>query len=616
MKAGTNKMLSLLSAALLFLALTMPSVALALEPNQVEVTISSTETVVADKAGSGGGGTYTGEDGATIVPDATDNGYTYTSGSESGPNVDLQQVQTGNSTDVSLQGTQEDLTIVQNGSTTNSIPNSAVTGADSSYDDTAINNNGVYLGSYTGTGGAYTTDDTAFYDGDGDALSGGLPASGDVDTDPDMVNAILDSKGVEPQEGSDYLVVVGDTTITGDKKVQEVSVTDPGGNVLAGYEVTLEANATRNDQIFDSEGGVTISGKTNIILTIDITQSMDTEFDGSDDTRWDVLKQAASEFIDIVYGVERDSGGNITNAGSLNENIEISLVVYSGGDNNVVARTVTVSGTGSAVFTNAQVPELLSYFSASKARTAMDDPENMLQNFGTNSQAGYMETEELVDALMSPSYGSVPAENIHVVFMTDGEANTYYANSNDTTSTVSYFSGSTTTAGQKAANAAVDLLEKGVSLHNVAINDASEEPTVSNYMNPNKPGGYFHNKLDLADGVDDDKVDYSLFGVNYTWANTPETIVETYRTIAQQIVNDAVVAEQARVIDVVPAGYDIYFVNGNTELKVVGTDSEGNTVIEWYIGDLENGAAYSSRYFLVPQQHHGVEIHLRHRVHQ
>ena len=577
-----------MTAALLFSALAMPSVAYALEPNQIEVTISS-ETVVADKA-EAAGGSYTGEDGAAIVPDATDNGYTYTGSDES-------------VTDVSLQGSQEDLNIVKD-EAANSIPNSAVTGADGSYDASGINANDIYLGSYTGEGGAYASDKSAFYDEDGDALSGGLPDGNDVTENADMAAAILDSKGIEAEDGSEYLVVVGETVISGDKKVQEVAVTNADGDVLAGYEVTLEANATRNDQIFDSEGGVSITGKTNIVLTIDITRSMDTEFDGSDDTRWDVLKQAASEFIDIVYGVERDSGGNITNAGSLNENIEISLVVYSGGDNDVVARTITVSGSGSKVFTSAEVPELLSYFSASKARTAMDDPVNMLQNSGTNSQAGYMETANLVDALMSPSYG-VSAENIHVVFMTDGEANTYYANANDTTSSVSYASGNTTTAGQKGADAAVALLEKGVSLHNVAINDASEAANVSNYMDPNKSGGYFHNKLDAADGVNDDKVDYSLFGVNYTWANTPEAIVETYRTIAQQIVNDAVVATEARVIDVIPAGFDIYFVNGNTELKVVGTDAEGNTVIEWYIGNLNNGANYSTRYFLVPNSNLG-----------
>lgn len=596
MKANLNRALSLLSTVLLFAALMMPTVAYALEPNQIEVTVTVGDTVTADKAEPSGAGTYTGEDGATIEPDASDNGYTYTDSGES-------------QTDVSLQGGNEDLQIAQGDDepAVNTIPNSAVTGADGAYDQTDINNNDIYLGTYTGEGGAYTTDTDAFYDEEGDALSGGLPDSENVEQNGDMVDAILDSKGVEAQEGNEYLVVVGTTTISGDKQVQEVAVTDADGNVLEGYQVTLEANATRNDQIFDSEGGVTISGKTNIILTIDITQSMDTEFSGTDDTRWDVLKQAASEFIDTVYGVERDGSGNITNAGALNENIGLSLVVYSGGDNDVVARTVTVSGSGSAVFTNDDVTELLSYFTQSKTRTSMDDPEDMLANFGTNSQAGYMETADLVDALMSPSYGSVPAENIHVVFMTDGEANTYYANANDTTSSVSYFSGNTTTAGQKGADAAVALLEKGVSLHNVAINDASEANNVSNYMDPNKSGGYFHNKLDEADGVDDDKVDYSLFGVNYTWANTPEAIIETYRSIAQQIVNDAVVAQEARVIDVVPAGYDIYFVNGNTELKVVGTDAEGNTVIEWYIGDLDNGANYSTRYFLIPNSTMGGE---------
>ncbi len=587
--ARKHRMLSLLTAIFLFMALALPSVAHALAPNEVTVTVSA-ETVTATKAETDEDnfvdGTYMSQDETTIIPDASGNGYTYNGSGE-------------NSTDVSLEGNQEDLSIVQNEETENTIPNSAVTGADASYDDTSINGNDIYLGSYTGEGGSYSTDNEAFYDEEGIPLSGGIPEDQDAVTeDGSMVDDILFSNGVEPDPEKDYLVIVGETTIEGDKTVKEVSVTDAEGNVLEGYEVTLEAEGTRTDQIFDSEGGVSISGKTNVVLSIDITGSMADELGDSDVTKWEVLKQAATEFIDILYGIERDGSGNITNLASLNQNIDLSLVVYSGGNNDVVARTVTVTGTGSNVFTNDNVTELLNYFTSSASRTGLTGGTGMLNNAGTNAQAGYMETSELVQALIDGSGGSITGDNIHVVFMTDGEANTYYDDPLDTTSSISYSNNDDQRedAGERASEAAIDLLEKGISLHNVVINDSDEaEDNIATYMDPNKEGGYFKGLLE--DGED---VEYDLFDINYTWASTPEQIIETYKNIANQIVNDAIVAEQAKVIDVIPAGFDIYFVNGNTELKVVGTDAEGNTIIEWYIGDLKNGVRESTRYFLVP----------------
>ncbi len=591
--ARKHKLLSLLTAVFLFAALALPSVGYALAPNEVTVTVSAEETVTAVAAETDEDnfvdGTYVSEDEATIIPDATGNGYTYNGSGE-------------NSTDVSLEGANEDLSIVQNGSTDNTIPNSAVTGADGSYDDTAINNNDIYLDTYTGGGGSYSTNNGAFYDEEGIPLSNGLPDDeNSVTQDGSMVDAILWSNGIEADPEKDYLIVVGETTIEGDKTVKEVSVTDAEGNVLEGYEVTLEAQGTRTDQIFDSEGGVSISGKTNVVLSIDITDSMGDELGDSDVTKWEVLKQAATEFIDILYGVERDGSGNITNLSSLNQNVDLSLVVYSGGRNNVVARTVTVSGSGSNVFTNDNVTELLNYFTGSASRGGLTGSTGMLNNPGTNAQAGYMETGELVQALIDSSGGSITGDNIHVVFMTDGEANTYYNNPSDTTTSIAYSSNSTqiTNAGKRASEAAIDLLEKGVSLHNVVINDSNTAAnSIATYMDPNKSGGYLKGLLD--DNDPDGEINYDNFDINYTWASTPEQIIETYKTIAKQIVNDAVVAEQARVIDVIPAGFDIYFVNGNTELKVVGTDSEGNTIIEWYIGDLKNGVKESTRYFLVP----------------
>ncbi len=592
LRARRHRRLSLLVAALLLAMLALPTVGYALAPNEVTVTVSATETVTATAAQTDESnlteGTYVSDDEATIIPNATGNGYTYNSGE--------------NSTDVSLEGTDEDLSVVQDGDTSNTIPNSAVTGADSGYDQTDINDDDIYLGSYTGSGGSYSTAPSEFYNEDGTPIVNGLPSdSEDVTDDSTKVNTILWSNGIEADPDKDYLVVIGETTIEGDKTVKEVSVTDTEGNVLEGYEVTLEAEGTRNDQIFDSEGGVSISGKTNVVLSIDITDSMGDKLGGSNVTKWEVLKQAATEFIDILYGIERDGSGNITNLSALNTNVDLSLVVYSGGKNNVVARTVTVSGSGSNVFTNDNVTELLNYFTDSASRSGLTGSTGMLNNYGTNAQAGYMETGELVQALIDSSGGSVTGDNIHVVFMTDGEANTYYSNPSNTTTSIAYSSNSTQiqNAGKRASEAAVDLLEKGISLHNVVINDSNTAAnSIATYMDPNKPGGYFKELLDANDPQGE--INYDNFDINYTWASTPEQIIETYKTIANQIVNDAIVAQQARVIDVIPAGFDIYFVNGNTDLKVVGTDAEGNTVIEWYIGDLKNGVKESTRYFLVP----------------
>ncbi len=593
MKRKRGTILAVVMAWLMLVSIALPSVAYAMAPNEVSVTVSATETVTAVQGQVDENnfveGTYMSPDESIIIPDASGNGYTYNGSGE-------------NSTDVSLQGASEDLSVVQNGSTTNTIPNSAVTGADSTYDDTSINGNDIYLDSYTGTGDSYSTNNDAFYDGEGIPLSSGLPAdSNAVTEDSSLVDAILESNGMEPSPENDYLIVVGDTTIEGDKTVKEVSVTDTNGNVLEGYEVTLEAQGTRTDQIFDSEGGVSISGKTNVVLSIDITRSMEDELGDSDVTKWEVLKEAATEFIDTVYGIERNESGDITNLSGLNTNVALSLVVYSGGKSNVVARTVTVSGSGDNVFTNDNVTELLNYFSSSASRSSLTGGTGMLNNGGTNAQAGYMETGELVQALIDSSGGSITGDNIHVVFMTDGEANTYYSSSSDTTTSIAY-SGSASqkqSAGEKASKAAIDLLEKGISLHNVVINDSNTAAnSIATYMDPNKSGGYFKGLLDANDPQGE--VNYDNFDINYTWASTPEQIVETYKTIAKQIVNDAIVAEQARVIDVIPAGFDIYFVNGNTDLKVVGTDAQGNTVIEWYIDDLKNGVKESTRYFLVP----------------
>jgi len=71
------------------------------------------------------------------------------------------------------------------------------------------------------------------------------------------------------------------------------------------------------------------------------------------------------------------------------------------------------------------------------------------------------------------------------------------------------------------------------------------------------------------------------------------------KALASRISEEAIIAANARVIDVVPAGFDVYLKDGG-DVRVAGKDEAGNTILVWEIGGMTAAGEYETSYFLVP----------------
>ena len=551
------------------------------------------------------------DDGAEAAPSAAeghsveadpDGSYTYTN--EDGTQTKVDNANEGESDEALVITQGEGETAEENRIDNDELCAGAVS------NEAALAQNGVHIGDYASEGTTTATDPDAFFD-DGEPLDDAIqtPASEVAEGD---VFGVLDALGVEPAADAEYLIEMKDTTVTGGKTVtQTVEVID--GKESEAYKVTLTAAAAGGGRVFtqsEESYGVLVGGKREIVLTIDITGSMDDKIEKrKQDTKWDVLKLAAQEFLRTVYAIDADGNAK-------NEDVAVTLVAYCGGDSERVSTTIKR-------FTAAEAGTLMQKFAPEAERFDFTpEDSDMLTKGGTNTEAGYLESYNAIEALLARTgEDATDAKDVHLVFMTDGCANSILDEngrslSSGATERADARKSKEQLAGERAAEQAVEILKKGVSLYNIVINN-TDLGRIAPYMDPEngteqKPG-YLRERIAQANaqaGAEYDQIDADR--LHYVAATTKAQIAAAYQEVAESIVNQAadfaLVAYNARVIDVVPKEFTVHIDDANKDkLKVVGTDGQGGTILEWEIGDLNNGDNVSASYFLLPASNLGED---------
>ena len=209
-------------------------------------------------------------------------------------------------------------------------------------------------------------------------------------------------------------------------------------------------------------------------------------------------------------------------------------------------------------------------------------------------------------AMLEKIYGgnSAPVDrNTGVLLFTDGAANR-----------PSY------TAKESAIVAERKLVEDfGATVVNVALGTSSN---YTNYMDPSDPN-YLYNASSSNSVI---RGDYTaeralLLEQTVVYYNIPKmsndqlavkisemfeaafkTITTTTTKLESGVIADGVLAAvQSKLIDTIPATMEIVSVAGNsTGYKVLGKDENGNTLIEWDLGNLYSGDELTFSYFMVP----------------
>lgn len=435
-------------------------------------------------------------------------------------------------------------------------------------------------------------------------------------------------------------VVLGDITLDVNKtaSVPAVAVYDENGNLITdAYEITLTAEGEGGLDVLAALGGEVVgngAGTKDIILVLDGSGSMEWGIDGQNDKngeqRWEVLRQSVNSFIDTLT----ENGVNA----------QITVVMYSENAGTLGTFDISKDEQGNAP----GLDELMSYFKQGTTRETVrkgivdhgyqgyseahqseaaihaaevigvKDPAEFAATFdvnpessGTNTDAGYREATAAIQRLQAA--GEIDG-NVSVVFMTDGQANHYVGKNGN----VDVDDGHAD-ATNAASDAIMELLTQNggnVTLHNVALTGADERDEIydkiSAYMDPDytgNPYGGSYKTLNAKLNDPENGVDYSIasHARELVWATNKDEMMDAYKGIAQnialQISEAARVAKEAYVIDVIPAGFEVRIDPADADkLILVGTDAEGNTIIQWNVGDIIAGADPEKiSYFVIPK---------------
>ena len=360
-------------------------------------------------------------------------------------------------------------------------------------------------------------------------------------------------------------------------------------------EIVVNADAVYNVQYdgdVEVEVEVPVEGGTDFVITLDVSTSMD----GSADK---AMLQALKAVLDKIMA---------------NDENTVSIVFYGSGAN---VMTLDING------------ETLNSFSPAMGITADDIFNTKLpgSQYSLNdlvNGSGYVlsairgaygvsgnatNTASGLDAayaMLEKIYGgdSAPVDrNTGVLLFTDGAANR-----------PSY------TAKESAIVAERKLVEDfGATVVNVALGTSSN---YTNYMDPSDPN-YLYNASSSNSVI---RGDYTaerelLLEQNVVYYNIPKmsndqlavkisemfeaafkTITTTTTKLESGVIADGVLAAvQSKLIDTIPATMEIVSVAGNsTGYKVLGKDENGNTLIEWDLGNLYSGDELTFSYFMVP----------------
>lgn len=364
------------------------------------------------------------------------------------------------------------------------------------------------------------------------------------------------------------------------KNVETVNMTDNGdgtfsiGGDIQGVktEITVDADAALTIY-YDGKAEITRKVRTDkatdFVITLDVSGSMD--WDG----RYSAMTKALNVLLDEIMAGEENT---------------VSIVCWSD-----YASVVQLNVNG----------ETKNRFSAEDGVSAEDIIAALKQPYGgTEPAAGLDKAYELLSALrQTEGTDSDTVRNTGVLLFTDGEAN--YSSSERATIIDEH-----------------KLYEEfGATVVNVSIGDEYDVKQYERYLDPTSQNYNYSvlgEEYTTDENAEENRKNYQEKVVYYnipklTDQELADKVSELFETAFVEIVSEkrqlqtetitdgVLAAVSAKLIDEIPAGFELVEVVGETmSYKVQGVDSEGNTTIEFDLDDLVSGEESTLSYFVVP----------------
>ena len=364
------------------------------------------------------------------------------------------------------------------------------------------------------------------------------------------------------------------------KNVETVNMTDNGdgtfsiGGDIQGVktEITVDADAALTIY-YDGKAEITRKVRTDkatdFVITLDVSGSMD--WDG----RYSAMTKALNVLLDEIMAGEENT---------------VSIVCWSD-----YASVVQLDVNG----------ETKNRFSAEDGVSAEDIIAALKQPYGgTEPAAGLDKAYELLSALrQTEGTDTDTVRNTGVLLFTDGEAN--YSSSERATIIDEH-----------------KLYEEfGATVVNVSIGDEYDVKQYERYLDPTSQNYNYSilgEEYTTDENAEENRKNYQEKVVYYnipklTDQELADKVSELFETAFVEIVSEkrqlqtetitdgVLAAVSAKLIDEIPAGFELVEVVGETtSYKVQGVDSEGNTTIEFDLDDLVSGEESTLSYFVVP----------------
>ena len=388
--------------------------------------------------------------------------------------------------------------------------------------------------------------------------------------------------------------IISGVNISVDKSIDEVLLEMNGDNTYtvtpdgttSGYKTTIAVDSDASVTIvYDEKGNTTITRQvktdkpTDFVINLDISGSMDEK----DDERARSMFSALKAVLDEILADPENTATVVlwaNNSAPMTVSIDGQSVSSFQGKNGITADKIFQSYLMDANGTVSQytLEQLMNDNSVSE----LQDMYNT--SSGTYPDNGLEKTLEIIKGM-----DTADGRNIGVMLFTDGAA-------------LSRSSERSTVEMEK------EIAEKyGAKIVNVSLGDENDVAQYERYLNP-ESSSYYDDSQVLKDHVfyynipklsSDElavKMD-ELFQTAFVDITT-----ETKQLQTETITDGVLAAYGALLIETIPEGFQLVeVVNDNTSsYKVLGTDAEGHTMIEFDLGNLRSGEHTEVSYYTIP----------------
>lgn len=350
-----------------------------------------------------------------------------------------------------------------------------------------------------------------------------------------------------------------------------------------GYRTTITVETQASVTIVYDEKGtaeiqrkVTSNKPTDFVITLDISGSM--ESDGRDSAMFSALQTLLDEIL-----AEKDNTVSIVLFGSKGAVLQLDV-----GQDGIIQKFSESEGHTSKLLFNSELSDSNGNVHATTLgeATILQLERLYRTSSGTSPDQGLEQAMELLEAL------NVNGDrNIGVILFTDGAANSL-------------------TSEYNTVELEKQIAEKyNATIVNVSIGDENQVEIYERYLDPDSDSYYRNNDKTLQENV----LYYNIpkltdkelaQKVTEMFKVAFEDITTEKRKLQTETITDVVLsAYGSKLIETIPAGFDVVQLKDSNKVytyKIIGKDSEGNTIIEFDLGDILSNRSKTVSYCVIP----------------